>query len=98
MHDETPAEDWEGLIGSPTDIVTVLEESRHSLALAVDSAKSPSPTDPASLDRQRPLHQSFTDSGPSKVPNADFKAALISDCSKLITDDAWIWKDKEIIN
>jgi hypothetical protein len=34
------------------------------------------------------LHQSVTDNGPSKMPNADFKAVFMSDCNKLITDEA----------
>jgi len=32
-----------------------------------------------------PLHQSVTHKGPSKFPKADFKAILISDCSKVVT-------------
>nr|GMD21568.1 hypothetical protein Iba_chr08aCG2470 [Ipomoea batatas] len=86
--DDPTADDGDGLIGSPTDKVTVFEESGHSLALAVDSAKDPSPEIAESLDCARPLHQSVTDSGPSKVPNADLRALLTSDCSKLIANEA----------
>lgn len=66
-------------MGSPTDRVTVLEESRPSLALAIDSVESPSPAIPDSLDGLRPLHQSVTDRGPSTLLNADFSAVFMSD-------------------
>lgn len=74
-------------MGSPTDRVTVLEESRYSFALAIDSAESPSLIIPDSLDGLRPLHQSMTDRGPSTVLNADFRAVFMSDWSKLIVED-----------
>lgn len=86
--EDPPAEDCNGLIGSTADSVAVLEESLHSLTLADDSAEKPSPTSP---DWLRPLHQSVTGNGPSKVPKADLKAALMSDWIKLIADDAWTW-------
>lgn len=62
------------------------EESLHSLML--DSAETPSTILPVSTNWLRPLHQSVTDNGPSRLENADFKAVLISDCSKLITVEA----------
>lgn len=83
--EDPPAEDCNGLIGSTAESVTVLEESLHSLALADDSAKKLSLTSP---DWPRHLHQSVTGNGPSKVPNADLKAVLMSDWIKLIADDA----------
>lgn len=46
MQDDPPADDWDGLIGSP--IVTVLEESLPSFTPC--SAENPSPVVPTSPD------------------------------------------------
>jgi len=54
----------------------------------LDSAETPSTMLPVSTNWLRPLHQSVTDKGPSKLVNADFKAVFMSDCNKLIAVDA----------
>lgn len=85
--DELIGDDWVGLMGSPPR-VTVLEASLESLIF--ESKEYPSVAIPmVSLNWLRPLHQSMTDKGPSIFTNADFNAAFMSDCSKLMTDDAW---------
>lgn len=89
-----PAEqDGDGLNGSTIEGATILDESLHSLI--VDSAEYPSTV--LSPDWLRPRHQSVTGNGPSKIPNADFKAVFMSDCSKLITDEACTWGTKVML-
>ena len=65
--DDPRTGDWDGLNGSV--------ESLHSLML--DSAETPSTMLPVSTNWLRPLHQSVTDSAPSKLENVVFKAVFI---------------------
>lgn len=85
--DDPPVEGWGGLIGSPAEKATELEDIRASFT--IDSTEDPSFVNPVSPDWLRPLHQSIMDNGPSKYLKADFKASFTSDCNKLMTEDAW---------
>lgn len=76
--DDPQIDDWDGLNGS--------EESLYSLIL--DLEETPLTMLPVPANWLRPLHQSVTDSDPSKLENADFKVVFMSDCNRLITVDA----------